>query len=216
MNSLELLDAVLFAMIQHGTKARQTTCLPWSIHVVRTAKFVCTFYAEVNNVQLLKPLEILIKAALFHDILEETDYNKHFLADEHGPYVAQIVKNLTSDAEAIAKVGKEAYLIDKIPNLDWDSLFVNLCHQLDNVGAYSKNGPVDKAEACAVQTLNILLALSARQWHVFRRLTYIILLASSDCLPKEHQLHTKIEKLLQVDWATQDVMATAHSCISEN
>lgn len=216
MNPLELLDAVLFAMIQHGTQVRRTTRLPYSIHVVRTAKHVCGFYEEVKKVQPLLPLDILIKAALFHDILEDTDYSKHFLADEHGPHVSQIVENLTSDEEEIAKVGKEAYLINKVPKLGWDSLFVKLCDRLDNVGDYSKNGPADKAQAYAVQTLNILLALSARQWNVFRRLTYVILLALSTCLTKEDQVHETIEKLLNVNWATQDVTATAQSCISGN
>lgn len=95
-------------------------------HPERVAEIVKKFKQSHN-------LDALIAAAYLHDTIEDTNTTHEDLTIMFGGLIASIVKELTSDKEAISKVGKGPYLLDKMKNMSSWSLVIKLADRLDNV-----------------------------------------------------------------------------------
>jgi len=95
-------------------------------HPERVASFVKKFKKSHN-------LDALISAAYLHDTIEDTDTTHEDLEKMFGALIASLVKELTSDKDQIAKVGKDEYLANKMAKMSSWALAIKLADRLDNV-----------------------------------------------------------------------------------
>jgi len=95
-------------------------------HPERVAAYVQKFKKSHN-------LGKLISAAFLHDTIEDTDTTHKDLEKMFGGLVAGLVKDLTSDKDEIAKIGKKEYLSRNMETMSSYALVVKLADRLDNV-----------------------------------------------------------------------------------
>lgn len=119
--------AVLFAKQRHDGQFRKFNGEPYCNHPQRVARTIFDVKIDIHKV------DELIVAALLHDIVEDTNTTIEEIEQEFGSIVANIVAELTSDMSGIRRMGKTAYLIDKMLNMTSWSLVVKLSDRLDNV-----------------------------------------------------------------------------------
>lgn len=84
--------------------------------------------------------DIEIKAAMAHDVLEDTGDTFEDIAEKFGDDVASIVKEVTNDKDEIAKIGKERYISEELCRLSPEALTVKLADMLYNM----KDSPSEK------------------------------------------------------------------------
>ena len=84
--------------------------------------------------------DIEIKAAMAHDVLEDTGESYEDMAEKFGEKVASIVKEVTNDKDEIATVGKEKYISEELCRLSPEALTVKLADMLYNM----KDSPTEK------------------------------------------------------------------------
>lgn len=84
--------------------------------------------------------DIEIKAAMAHDVLEDTGESYEDMAEKFGEKVTSIVKEVTNDKDEIAKVGKEKYISEELCRLSPEALTVKLADMLYNM----KDSPTEK------------------------------------------------------------------------
>lgn len=84
--------------------------------------------------------DIEIKAAMAHDVLEDTGESYDDMVEKFGDKVASIVKEVTNDKDEIAKVGKEKYISEELCCLSPEALTVKLADMLYNM----KDSPTEK------------------------------------------------------------------------
>ena len=82
-----------------------------------------------------------INAALLHDTLEDTETSSLELRTIFGDDVAKMVWELTNSKFDVEKLGKEAYMSEKLTRISEDALFVKLADMLYNIN----DRPQDKA-----------------------------------------------------------------------
>ena len=118
-------NAISYAFIKYGNLKRKAKEIPYVIHPIRiTAILRAADYNEFEH-------EDLMIAALFHDLLEDTDTNLKEVEDQFGKKVGDIIVELTKPEgakgrkkdewlEIFVKKSKEAKVIklaDRIDNL---------------------------------------------------------------------------------------------------
>lgn len=84
--------------------------------------------------------DIEIKAAMAHDVLEDTGDTFEDITEKFGEEVASIVKEVTNDKDEIAKIGKERYISEELCRLSPEALTVKLADMLYNM----KDSPTEK------------------------------------------------------------------------
>lgn len=84
--------------------------------------------------------DVEIKAAMAHDVLEDTGESYEDMVEKFGEKVASIVKEVTNDKDEIAKVGKEKYISEELCRLSPEALTVKLADMLYNM----KDSPTEK------------------------------------------------------------------------
>lgn len=84
--------------------------------------------------------DIEVKAAMAHDVLEDTGESYEDMAEKFGEKVTSIVKEVTNDKDEIAKVGKEKYISEELCRLSPEALTVKLADMLYNM----KDSPTEK------------------------------------------------------------------------
>ena len=109
-------------------------------HQGAVRKFLKTPYFEGHVAKvfaLLKQYDTrptLGAAAILHDTLEDVDYVTYdMIKQKFGIKVANLVKELTSNDEQIAKQGKANYLLNKMMYMSPDALLIKLCDRLQNI-----------------------------------------------------------------------------------
>ena len=131
MRAFEFVDEDLnmvrqFAADKHAGQTRSGG-EPYIGHPVRVANTI-EKYKQSHN------LDALIAAAYLHDTVEDTDTTHEDLEKLFGGLVASLVKELTSDKEQIAKMGKTEYLSKKMAHdMSSYALVIKLADRLDNV-----------------------------------------------------------------------------------
>ena len=84
--------------------------------------------------------DLEIKAAMAHDVLEDTGESYEDMVEKFGEKVASIVKEVTNDKDEIAKIGKEKYISEELCRLSPEALTVKLADMLYNM----KDSPTEK------------------------------------------------------------------------
>jgi guanosine-3',5'-bis(diphosphate) 3'-pyrophosphohydrolase len=109
----------------HQGQVRKFTLLPYSTHPIRVANLVLK-YKESHCI------DRIVLAALYHDVLEDTDLTYNHLAITRGKEVADLVQEVTSDPRGIREQGKTLYLQKKLQGMSSWALVIKLCDRLDN------------------------------------------------------------------------------------
>jgi GTP pyrophosphokinase len=118
-------DALAYAAMKHAGQTRAGG-QPYITHPARVAQYIKQ-YKQSHN------LDALLSAAYLHDTIEDTDTTHEDLEKLFGGLVAALVKELTSDKDEIAKVGKAEYLARKMVAMSSWALVIKLADRLDNV-----------------------------------------------------------------------------------
>lgn len=119
--------ALEFALKKHKGQYRKSTHIPYYRHPINVAKNIEEFKKSKN-------IELLMTAALLHDTVEDCEkVTIQEIAKKFGYMVASLVDELTSDENEIARIGKTAYLKNKMTKLSSYGLAIKLSDRLDNV-----------------------------------------------------------------------------------
>ena len=138
-----------YATMKHNSQSRRDGS-PYIAHPGRVAGHVRRVKGDSKNIADIE------SAAWLHDTLEDTDTSFEDIEELYGPSVAAIVKELTSDKEEIAKIGKTAYLQQKLRGMSSYALIIKLADRLDNVSDLMTADNPEWARKYAVQTQDIL------------------------------------------------------------
>lgn len=76
--------------------------------------------------------DLEIKAAMAHDVLEDTGDTFEDMVEKFGYEVASIVNEITNDKDEIKRVGKEQYISDELCRISDEALTVKLADMLYN------------------------------------------------------------------------------------
>jgi len=120
------LSALRFATAAHKGQKRKSGG-DYISHPKEVARIVKQYKNSHN-------LDALIQAAYLHDTIEDTDTTYKDLVKQFGGLVAGMVKDLTSDKDAIEAMGKGEYIANKMAKMSSWSLVIKLADRLANVG----------------------------------------------------------------------------------
>ena len=122
--------ALRFMYKAHDGQVRKFSGEPYVVHPRSVA----------NTIWKLTKDESLAIAGAFHDVIEDTKFTYEDIASEFGTYIADLVKELTSDPELIKKFGKTDYLVNKMNRMTDDALLIKLADRLSNVSDFGSDG----------------------------------------------------------------------------
>ena len=143
-------DAKAFATRKHAGQYRKGPHKdPYITHPERVAQLVRKYKGTSKSIDDLEA------AAWLHDTIEDTDTTYEEIEQEFGPMVADLVQELTSEEDYIARHGKTAYLKDKLKGMSNYALVVKLADRLDNVSDLEEADP-DWAKRYARQTQDLI------------------------------------------------------------
>jgi len=140
-----------YAKKAHSGQARSSG-EPYIEHPKRVAELIRKYKKSHN-------LDALIRAAYLHDTIEDTDTTFEDLERMFGGLVASLVKELTSDKEKIAEIGKSEYLSQKMANMSSWALVIKLADRVDNVSDIATAKTPEWRKKYKKQTLEILRRL---------------------------------------------------------
>lgn len=127
MKTTRIIEAIQFASKKHEGQVRRGSGLPYVTHPIIVSELVRKYKPGSKN------LTELIIACLLHDTLEDTDTNYHEIERLFGTLAASLVFELTSDDETIKRMGKNAYLTQKMLTMSDYALVCKLCDRLSNI-----------------------------------------------------------------------------------
>ena len=159
-NDFMFSKAIILATNAHKGQIRKGSGLPYIIHPMRVVNEVLLRISQFNL--SLDEKDILISAAILHDVVEDTSVTLSQIETEFGSRVKDLVHQLTSDEKQIKEKGKTAYLSNKMAFvMDEDALLIKLCDRLDNVRDYHDQISTirEKADAYFQSTIEILSSL---------------------------------------------------------
>lgn len=147
--------AIIFATEKHAGVTRKGNGLPYITHPLAVMTILLNI-KKTNNPFLIG------LAALFHDLVEDTDVTIQEIADNFGYKVAALVEELTSDKEKIASMGKKEYLLDKMLNMSSYGLRLKLGDRYHNISDMGSLDSINR-EKRILETNYILDGLSKRK-----------------------------------------------------
>lgn len=148
-------DATLkYAGLYRKTSERVPVALPYVVHPIDVMRRVTEL--GVTDVTV-------IVAALFHDLLEDTDTDPDWLRQEYGDIVFRIVSDLTYDESKYAN--KAAYL-DNVCEARIDSVVVKLADRASNVESFANSRP-DYVARYARKAIPLYQAVISRRQELY-------------------------------------------------
>lgn len=143
---LDLWKALTYAFTKHGNKRRISGNVPYIIHPIRVAMILrAAGFSEFKDSNL-------IIAALFHDLLEDTDVSFEDLKQEYGNQLALIVKELSKPEES-----KKDDWLNSFGSASGEAKIIKIADRIDNLLDMKSTGwSVEKQKEYAKQGLIIL------------------------------------------------------------
>jgi guanosine-3',5'-bis(diphosphate) 3'-pyrophosphohydrolase len=121
----ELLDALAFAAEKHRTQRRKDAeASPYINHPIALARVLCN-EAGVSD-------STVLKAALLHDTIEDTDTTREELRERFGDLVASVVDEVTDD-KSLVKERRKALQVEHAPRLSREAKLVKLADKICNL-----------------------------------------------------------------------------------
>lgn len=136
-----------YAKIAHKGQTRLDGT-PFVAHPFRVAE-------NVRKYALNRDTTILEVAAYLHDTVEDTDVTIDEIINLFGSEVGKLVLEVTNDDAMKNKLGKTAYLSEKMLHMSDDGLFLKLCDRLDNISDLD-NTEVEFRMRYSAETLEVL------------------------------------------------------------
>lgn len=119
-----VLETVLFAAQKHARQTRKMNGEPYICHPIRVGQRLMK--SEFATTPALK-------AAILHDVLEDTNTTVAELEEKFGVEVTRLVQELTNDKALLERYGKTEYLRTKLLRLTPTALAIKLCDRYDNI-----------------------------------------------------------------------------------
>jgi (p)ppGpp synthase/HD superfamily hydrolase len=130
-----LIDAAGFAAIKHGAQRRKYSGDPYITHLMRVAQ-------KLESLQVYFPVtDDMLKAALLHDVLEDTDCTPEELRGRFGDTVASYVADLTINPVARNRRERYARYTAQLAGAPLESQLIKACDLWDNAGDIRVNDP---------------------------------------------------------------------------
>lgn len=108
----------------HEGITRRYSGLPYLTHPVHVARTLEQFGCS----------EIMVSAALMHDLIEDTEVTYEMLVEEFGVETADLVLEVTTiEEDKVAAGGKRMYLANKVCIITEDALTLKLADRFHNV-----------------------------------------------------------------------------------
>lgn len=124
---MKIIEAIQFASEKHKGQVRRGSGLPYVTHPIIVSHLILKYKGESHHIEELQI------AALFHDLLEDTDTSYFEIEKRFGSLVASLVQELTSDPKEIKKVGKNKYLMNKMITMSRYAFILKLVDRLSNI-----------------------------------------------------------------------------------
>jgi len=129
-----ILETAHYAAIKHKNQRRKNKEKdPYINHPLEVAKLIQTV-GKCND-------ENILKAALLHDVVEDTDVSIEEIQQEFGPVVASIVKEVTND-QSLKKWDKKLKQMEKANKISQSAQIVKLADKLSNLSSLVYEQPV--------------------------------------------------------------------------
>lgn len=116
-------EAYLYAVEKHLGQKRKFSDVPY----IRHPELVTCVLASYTDD------ECILKAALLHDTVEDTDATLEDIVELFGEKVSNLVDELTNDQKQIDVLGKKVYMAGVFNILSDDALLIKLVDRLHNV-----------------------------------------------------------------------------------
>ena len=116
---------VKFIQEKHRFQERKYSLAPYYTHPLAVGYLVMKYKKSHK-------IDVIYKAALLHDTIEDTDTTEEEIDTAFGWHVLSLVQELTSDKKEIKRIGKTAYLSNKMVNMSSYALVIKLCDRLHN------------------------------------------------------------------------------------
>ena len=130
------INAIELATAYHSGQKRMDK-IDYIIHPARVALYARTMLESISDVEIEKYFNMtrseVEAASWLHDTIEDTSISDAEISERTSKAVLSVVRELTSDVEEIAKIGKSSYLIQKINKMSLVAFFLKLCDRYDNV-----------------------------------------------------------------------------------
>lgn len=135
MTSAELLDAVMFAADRHKNQRRKDAdASPYINHPIALAHLLATT-GEVDDIDVLR-------AAILHDTIEDTETTFFELQDRFGSTVANLVQEVTDD-KALPKQRRKELQVEHAPHKSNGAALVKLADKICNLKDIATTPPAD-------------------------------------------------------------------------
>lgn len=119
-------SAINIAQKYHKGQIRKFKNEPYIYHPIAVAEIVA-LHKESKNIN------DLLKSAICHDLLEDTNISYIELEDTIGKLAASIVKEMTNDINKLKKKEKSIYLLDKMISMTSYALVIKLADRFHNI-----------------------------------------------------------------------------------
>lgn len=143
-----------FAAQAHAGQTRRDSDTPYFTHVETVARRVQEL-AEQRRADAA-----MVAAAYLHDTMEDCSTTHAELTALFGSDTADLVAELTNDDEKKHRMGKEAYMVEKLSHLTPRALTVKLCDTLSNIS----DSPTPQQAAVYAAIQQQLQAAPPRTW----------------------------------------------------
>jgi len=138
--------ALNYALIKYGDLKRKQTDICYIVHPLRM-----TLILRAAGFSEFKDEDLMI-AALFHDLLENTNTTFEEIEKEFGSKVASIVRELT-----IPDKEKKEWYLKNLENSSYETMTIKLADRIDNlIDMSSSLWSIEKRNAYAIQAKIIL------------------------------------------------------------
>jgi len=127
----EILRAARIACDAHDGQRRKGSESPYIIHPLRVAEIIAALPHDIPGDR-----QVMILAALLHDVLEDTDLAAERVEEAFGPVVLSVVRELTQDM-SLPKDERKTEMLDQLSEMSVEARTVKLADRLDNVGDLS-------------------------------------------------------------------------------
>jgi len=122
-----IIDALQFAAEKHKGQERRGTGLPYVMHPIIVSQLIIKYKGGSKHIEELQI------AALFHDLLEDTETTYFEIESKFGSLVASLVQELTSDPIKVKELGKNEYLMNKMLSMSRYAFVLKLVDRLSNI-----------------------------------------------------------------------------------
>ncbi len=159
-------NAISFAFIKHGNLKRKAKNVPYVIHPIRVTSILrATGFNEFEH-------EDLMIAALFHDLVEDTDTNLAEIENQFGKSVALIVAELTKPDGA--KGRKKEKWLERFIEKSKEAKIIKMADRIDNLMEKGDIWTEEKQKLYAEQAKIILKSCGDANKKLADRLDYEI------------------------------------------